>query len=191
MDSFCPIYHLKSLIKKTACYKNPEKPTCIDLILTNSPRQFQATLTLEIGLSDFHKMVLASFKSESPHQKPKMISYRNYKHFDRNNFEKEIKNTLTIQKISPKDFLPFKNIVLEALNLHAPLKTKYLRANHSSFISKDLSKAIMHRSKLRNQFLKLQTHESRLRYNKQRNLCVTLLRKAKKKYYTDLKMSFC
>ena len=47
----------------------------------------------------------------------------------------------------------------------------------------------MHRSKLRNQFLKLQTHESRLRYNKQRNLCVTLLRKAKKKYYTDLKMS--
>ena len=47
----------------------------------------------------------------------------------------------------------------------------------------------MHRTKLRNQFLKLQTHESRLRYNKQRNLCVTLLRKAKKKYYTDLKMS--
>ena len=47
----------------------------------------------------------------------------------------------------------------------------------------------MHRSKLRNQFLKLQTHESRLRYNRQRNLCVTLLRKAKKKYCTDLKMS--
>ena len=47
----------------------------------------------------------------------------------------------------------------------------------------------MHRTKLRNQFLKLKTHESRLRYNKQRNLCVTLLRKAKKKYYTNLKMS--
>ena len=47
----------------------------------------------------------------------------------------------------------------------------------------------MHRTKLRNQFLKLQTNESRLRYNKQKNLCVTLLRKDKKKYYTDLKMS--
>ena len=54
--------------------------------------------------------------------------------------------------------------------MHAPLKNKYLRANHSSFISKDLSKATMHRTKLRNQFLKLQTHESRLRYNKQRNI---------------------
>ena len=120
-------------------------------------------------------MTVAAFKSEFPHQKPKMISYRNYNHFDRSNFVKEIKNTLIIQKISPKDFLAIKNIVLEALNLHAPLKTKYLRANHSSLISKDLSKAIMHRSKLRNQFLKLQTHESRLRYNKQRIRCVTLL----------------
>ena len=48
----------------------------------------------------------------------------------------------------------------------------------------------MHRSKLRNQFLKLQTHKSRLRYNKQSNLPVTLLRKDKKNYYTDLKMSY-
>ena len=47
----------------------------------------------------------------------------------------------------------------------------------------------MHRSKLRSQFSKLQKHESRLRYNKQRNLCETLLRKAKKNYYTDLRMS--
>ena len=104
MDFFCAIYHLKSLIKEPTCYKNPEKPTSIDIILTNSPRQFQATLTLETGLSDFHKMRVAAFYSEFPHQKPKMISYRNYKHFDQNNFEKQIKNTLTIQKISPKDF---------------------------------------------------------------------------------------
>ena len=94
---------------------------------------------------------MATFKSEFPHQKPKMISYRNYKHFDRNNFEKEIKNTLIIQKISPKYFSALKNSVVKTLNLHAPLKTKYLRA-HSSFISKDLSKAIMHRAKLRKQF---------------------------------------
>ena len=83
MDSFCAIYHLKSLIKDPTCYKNPEKPTCINLILKNCPRQFQATLTLEAGLSDFHKMTVAAFKSEFPYQKPKLISYRNYNHFDR------------------------------------------------------------------------------------------------------------
>ena len=60
-DSFCAIYHLKSLVKESTCYKNLDKPACIDLILTNSPRQFQATLTLETGLSDFHKMSVAAF----------------------------------------------------------------------------------------------------------------------------------
>ena len=46
----------------------------------------------------------------------------------------------------------------------------------------------MHRSKLINQFLKLQTHESGPKYSKQGNLCITLLGKAKKNYYTDLKI---
>ena len=115
MDSFCAIYHLKSLIKEPTCYKNPEKPTCIDLILTNSPRQFQATLTLETGLSDFHKMTVAGFKSEFPHQKPKIFLSK-LQALDRNNFEKEIKNTLILQKIS-EDFSALKNIVLEVLNL--------------------------------------------------------------------------
>ena len=104
-------------------------------------------LKLETGLSDFQKMTMATFKSELSHQKPKIISYQNYKHFD--HVQKEIKNTLITQKIWPKDFIAFKKIVLEALNLHPPLKTKYLQANHSSFISKDFSKAIIHRSKLR------------------------------------------
>ena len=83
-------------------------------------------LTLETGLSDFHKMTVAASKSEFSHQKPKMIFNRNYEHFDRNNVEKEFKNTLLLKKISPKDFSAFKNIVLKTLNLHAPSKTKYL-----------------------------------------------------------------
>ena len=111
--TLCAIYHLKILIKKPTCYKNPEKPVCIDLILTNSPVQFQATLTLETGLSDFPKMTVAAFKSEYPHQKSKMISYQNYKHFDRNNVEKEIKNLLLLQKISPKDFQLLKILFLK------------------------------------------------------------------------------
>ena len=71
-------------------------------------------------------MAVAAFKPEISHQKPKMISNRNYKHFDINNVEKGFKNTLRLQKISPKDFSAFKNIVLKTLNLHAPSKTKYL-----------------------------------------------------------------
>ena len=33
---FCDGYNLKNLIKVPTCFKNPEKPTSIDLMLTNS-----------------------------------------------------------------------------------------------------------------------------------------------------------
>ena len=43
---------------------------------------------------------------------------------------------------------------MELLNKVAPLKTKYLRANYSKFMTKELSKAIILRTKLQNKFLK-------------------------------------
>ena len=53
-------------------------------------------------------------------------------------------------------------------------------------MNKTLSKAIMQRSKLRNIFLKNRTEENRNNYAKQRNLCVTLLRKSKREFYGNL-----
>ena len=45
-------------------------------------------------------------------------------------------------------FNEFKTTFMELLNKVAPLKTRYLRANSSKFITKELSKAIMLRTKL-------------------------------------------
>ena len=41
------------------------------------------------------------------------------------------------------------------------------------------------RSKLRNKYLIQKSEESRLLYKKQRNVCVFLLKKAKKEYYVN------
>ena len=35
---FCEIYYLKHLIKDKTCFKNPTKPICINLIVTNRPK---------------------------------------------------------------------------------------------------------------------------------------------------------
>ena len=63
------VHNLKTLIKQKTCFKNPENPTCIDLILTNSPRSFQNSSVFETGLSDFHKRtiktILSKVKTES------------------------------------------------------------------------------------------------------------------------------
>ena len=41
VKNFCRSYNLTSMIHKLTCYKNPDRPSCIDLILTNCPRYFQ------------------------------------------------------------------------------------------------------------------------------------------------------
>lgn len=61
----------------------------------------------------------------------------------------------------------------------APVRKKYLRANDSKFVNKELSKTMMERKKLHNKFFKQKT-ETRLVYNKQRNIFVSILCKAKR-----------
>ena len=65
------------------------------------------------------------------------------------------------------------------LEKHAPLKKKYIRGNHLRFMNKELFKAVMHRSKLRNNFLELRSNRNRI-------YCVSLLRRIKKNYYSNL-----
>ena len=74
MHDFCNSYNLHSLCHKSTCYKNPEKPSCIDLFLTNSPKSFQNTQTIETGLSDFHKLVVTILKMYLPNNQPKIKS---------------------------------------------------------------------------------------------------------------------
>ena len=76
VSDFCETYNLKHLIKVKTCFKNPTKPTCIDLIATNRPKCFQDTMVLEIGLSDFHKISATDIKMCYTKQKPSIVQYR-------------------------------------------------------------------------------------------------------------------
>ena len=71
--STCNLYSLTSLITWPTCWKNPSKPTCIDLILTNRSTFFQNTNVIETELSDFHKMVVTIMKTSFRKLKPKII----------------------------------------------------------------------------------------------------------------------
>ena len=75
---------------------------------------------------------------------------------------------------------------LKELNIHAPLKKKILRHNNNCFVTKELRKAIMLRSKLKNIFTKNKTHFNWQKYKHQRNFCLNLLRKTKKQYFAKL-----
>ena len=59
----------------------------------------------------------------------------------------------------------FQEIIVSLLNIYAPLKKKYLRANHASFVTKELRKAIMQRIRLGNIYLKQCTEATKVTYN--------------------------
>ena len=116
------------MVNKATCYKNPDKPTCIDLILTNCPGSFQNSCVVETGLSDFHKMVVTVMKTSYRKSQPKIIHYRNYKNFSNDIFRD------SLQKIFPKnlgnscnqdvdDFLISCNKILDQ---YVPRKKKYV-----------------------------------------------------------------
>ena len=53
-------------------------------------------------------------------------------------------------------------------------------------MNKTRSKAIMLKTNLRNKFLKSRSNENKINYVKQRNQCVSLPRKTKREYYSNL-----
>ena len=157
MHDFCEVYNLKNLVKEPTCFKNPLNPSCIDLILTNRYRYFQHTKVVETGLSDFHKLTVTVLKTCFKKRQPKIISYREYKNFSHENFRFQLESILLGYDLNTLPNDDFISIFEKIFDKHAPIKFKYIRANESLFMTKELRKAIMLRSKLRNQMNKNHT----------------------------------
>ena len=119
-------------------------------------------------------------------ENPRVVIHWQYKNFRNDHFRIELESALLKYDFNNIDYDNFIKTFLTVLDKHAPIKTKYLRANHANFVTKQLRKAIMKRYKLRNDFLKDRNDASQSGYRKQRNLRVTLLRKAKKQYFLNL-----
>ena len=67
VKKFCRSYNLTIMINKPTCYKNPDRPSCIHLILTNCPRSFQDVCVIKAGLSDFHITVVTVIEPRTVH----------------------------------------------------------------------------------------------------------------------------
>ena len=84
---YCSNFNLTSMINKRTCYKNSDKPTYIDLVLTNCPGSFQNSCVIETGLSDFHKMMVTIMKTSYRKIEPRVINYQDCKSFSNEGFK--------------------------------------------------------------------------------------------------------
>ena len=117
-DTFLYPHEFTSINRNPTRYKNPNNPSCIDHILTNSPKCCFKRETVFTGLSDFHKLVLSVFKLHFSKAKAKEISYKDFRAFKENNFNQDLQNRLSAQSV--EEYAPFEKVFLDVLNKHAP-----------------------------------------------------------------------
>ena len=99
-------------------------------------------------------------------QNPKSIVYQKYKNYDNFLFLEEFISELKDLLPNDKNLKGFQDSCLQILNSLIPLKTKYVEYVQN----KELQKAIMIRSKIRNN----KTKSNKKTYCKQRNTCVNM-----------------
>ena len=166
-------HDLENLVKDKTCFKNANNRSIIDLFLTNNSLAFQNTTFTGFSFSK---------------NKPKELFYRNYKKISFSYFNDELKNIFSRNTVG--SCYQFDQIFFNVLDKHDPMKQKLLRANHSSYISKPLRKAIMRRSHLQKVYYKNKSEKSFKTYKKQKNFCSRLYKKERKRFFNNLNQSF-
>ena len=104
-------------------------------------------------------MILSVFCSYFAKIPPKLIEYRNYKKFYLENFlydldQELLKGEMYKSSNSIEMYSSFTKVYRKVLDKHAPLKVKKIRGNQAPFMTKELIKVIMHKSKLKNKYQK-------------------------------------
>ena len=88
--------------------QKPKKSKLYWFYLTSIPSTFQNTSFVFTGFSDIHKLVLTAFKTKFVKSKPKELSYRDYKPFNHECLEKDLKYAWsTFEKINYQEFEKF------------------------------------------------------------------------------------
>ena len=124
--------------------------------MTKTIRSFEGTQVFEFVLSEFNKLVVTAHKSTFPKSPLKIITHRSFKNISNDLLRDDLNSLLRKENMNLQitSLTSFTKILKETLKKHAPIKKKYICANHANFVTKDVRKVIMLRSRLRNIFLK-------------------------------------
>ena len=121
------------MIKQTTCDKNPSKPTCNDLILTN----VSSTCVIETGLFDFHLMAVTVMRKTLKKISPRIINYMFSRDRSNETFRVSLINNLLNEVFVNNDdgLEKFCKTTMDTLNSFAPIMEKYACGNQIPFIT--------------------------------------------------------
>ena len=131
-------------------YKNKKNTSYIDLFLNNFPWSFHNKCVLETDLSDFHKPFVTLCRENLNHCFLKSLAIE-----PTNNLTKKILKDLFLSYLNELKMSDLSVDILKMTFVNALNSKKFLRADHSKFLNKELNKTTTQRTKLRKKFLKM------------------------------------
>ena len=136
---------------------------------------YKLSNAFETGISDHHKLILTVANSGSFKGRPREKICRRY-----SSFKIEISKKTLSDKLS--------RLEINSYSEFEKVLNKHNRHSSNPFMTKQLRKAIMKRSQLKNRNNKNHNYENWYLYKKRRNFCVSLLRKPKRNHLKNVKM---
>ena len=122
---------LSNMIKGPTCFTSGNKPSLVDVILTNNTSYVGISFNFGCGLSDVHNLIGVQMKLDIPLCKPRWRTYRSFRNFDVGNFNHELNDRLGVSNFSENRdvnemYETFTNTLSQVTDKYAPLKKEKL-----------------------------------------------------------------
>ena len=156
-------------------------------MLTNRKHSFMKSQSFETGFSDHHHMIYTILKSTYVKLPPKIIRYREYKNFHKEEFQRDLHTKLS--ETTYADYQVLHSTIESVVQEHAPLKQRIVRGNDKPHMKAEMRRAIMKRTRLKKRANKTGKKEDLKKYKQQRNLIVNMNRNAKRDFYNSVNVN--
>jgi len=187
IHDICSIHGLINLIKNPTCQKGVVG-TIIDVILVpecDKHRFFNSSCE-DIGISDFHSLVIAPMRKIMPAKKDEFCYYRKVKSINYDLVKYDLCNMELIQDPYNADhaFSMFHHSLCGIFEKHAPLLKR--KAENKSFpiMNTELKGAILFRNRQRNKYYKTRSTSYYVLYKSARNKVTKIKRDLLRDYFS-------
>ena len=183
------IYNLKQLINEPTRV-TPVSSTLIDVIFTSHPDNVSCSGVSHVGISD-HSLIYVFRKISLPSavKGNSTVLYRQFKNFDRYRFRSDILAQPWADLMgmdNPNEmWSKWKTLFLVVCDLHAPLRTKYVRASKSPWITPYLKNLMYRRDRLKIKALRTGDPSDWNNFKKLRNEVNNEIKNVKRSYYSE------
>ena len=186
--NFSRTLELSQLVKEPTRVTDTSRTT-IDLIFVNNEHRFVDDGVIPLAISD-HYLVYCILKVGMPKGSPRVIEYRSYKNYNRDDFLNDL-NDVPWHLVDNEDnindaVLTWNKLFSDVADNHAPIKKRRVNGINSAWMTSKISDAMRDRDYHHRKARKSGSAYHWQMFRKLRNFVNKEIKASKSKYYTNL-----